>query len=160
DAGDEAPTSARPGPAAPTDVEFKAEASSKGFFTWLFGIKVTDTYDTLVSEDLCLKSSLRTLEEGNVHREQRAVLDPGNGVVTVTETDLGNKPSPPKVKRGPAPRWVQDILSAIYYLRTQPLKEGQSLTIPISDQAQLYNIEVVAGRQEEVTVGNRKYSAT
>jgi hypothetical protein len=152
---------ALPGTNPPSGIEFKAEAISKGFFTWLFGIKVSDTYESLVnSEDLGLKSSLRTLDEGNVHREQKAVLDRDNGFVTVTETDLANKASPPKVKRGASPRWVQDVLSAIYYLRTQPLKEGQTLTIPISDQAQLYNIEVVPAKTEEVNVGGRKYSAT
>jgi hypothetical protein len=147
--------------AAPSDIEFKAEASSKGFFTWLFGVKVNHVYDTLVnSEDLGLRSSVRTLEEGNARREQRAVMDLDKGVVTVTETDLVNKSAAPKVKTGASPRWVQDVLSAIYYLRSQPLKDGQVRVIPISDQAQLYSIEVVAGKPEEVSVGAGKYSAT
>jgi hypothetical protein len=159
--GREIRTAAVAGTGAPSDIEFKAEASSKGFFTWLFGVKVNHVYDTLVnSEDLGLRSSVRTLEEGNARREQRAVMDLANGVVTVTETDLVNKSSAPKVKTGASPGWVQDVLSAIYYLRSQPLKAEQVLTIPISDQAQLYSIEVVAGKPEEVSVGAGKYSAT
>jgi hypothetical protein len=138
--------------AAPS-IEFRAEAVSKGFFTWLFGVKVNDRFTSQVSqEDLGLRSFVRIIEEGNNHREQRAEVDRASGFVTITDTDLTRKPPEPKIKTSASPGWVQDFLSAIYYMRTRPLKEGEALAIPISDQGTVYNIEVVPGRREEVTV--------
>jgi hypothetical protein len=138
-------------------IELRGEAVSKGFFPALFGVKVRDRYNSLVGQaDFGLHTSTKLLEEGKVRREQSCVVDRAAGRVTFTDRDLANKKSEPKVKERPSPSWVQDLLSTIYYVRTQPLKEGEVVPVPISDGGEVYNIEVVAGKRVEVkTIAGR-----
>ena len=141
-------------------IEFKAEATSKGFFTWLFGIKVKDEFKALVrAADLGLHTSVKTLEEGKTRVEQKAVIDRDARRVTYTERDLVNKKTPAKVKEAESPPWVQDFLSAIYLVRTQHFKEGETIVVPISDAGQVYNVEVVAGKRSEMKVDAGKFKA-
>lgn len=136
----------------------KAELASKGFFPKLFGIKVRDTYSATVSaQDLGLQESVRSLSEGNNRREQKAVIDRDTGRVTFTERNLADKKAEPKTKEAPSPAWIQDILSAMYFVRTQPLNEGNVIEIPISDAGELYHIEVIAEKPEEVKVDAGKF---
>jgi hypothetical protein len=141
-------------------IELKAEAVSKGFFPMLFGKKVRDRYDSLVSEtDFGLLTSTKLVEEGKVRREQKAVIDREAGRVTYTDRDLVNGKGEPKVKQKATPEWIQDVLSAIYFVRTQPLKEGDVVPIPISDGGDVYNIEIVAGKREEIKTDAGKFKS-
>ncbi|HXF40108.1 MAG TPA: DUF3108 domain-containing protein, partial [Blastocatellia bacterium] len=141
-------------------LELKAEAVSKGFFPALFGVKVRDRYITLVdANDFGIHSSTKLLEEGKVRREQKSIIDREAGRVTFIDRDLATEKSEPRTKEKPSPSWIQDVLSAIYYVRTQPLKEGEVIPIPISDGAETYNIEVIAGKREELKVGSAKIRA-
>src|SRR5581483_8072396 len=129
----------------------KAELSSKGFFPKLFGIKVRDTYSAIVNaQDMGLHESVRSLAEGTNRREQKAVIDRDAGRVTYTERNLADKKAEPKTKEAPSPAWIQDILSAIYFVRTQPLNEGAAIEIPISDAGEVYHIEVIPEKREAV----------
>jgi len=141
-------------------LELKAEAVSKGFFPALFGIKVRDRYITLVDpNDFAIHSSTKLLEEGKVRREQKSIFDREAGRVTFTDRDLATEKSEPRTKEKPSPSWIQDLLSTIYYVRTQPLKEGDVIPIPISDGGEIYQIEVIAGKREELKVGSAKIKA-
>ena len=144
----------------PDSVEFKAEGVSKGFFTWLFKIKVNDKYISSVSrDDLGLESSTQNIEEGTVRREQKLIVDRAAGKATYTVKDLSRKPLADKLVRAESPAWVQDLLSAVYYIRARRLNEGDKITIPIIEAARLYHIDVVAGKHEEVAAGKSKYRA-
>lgn len=144
----------------PDLIELRAEAVSKGFFPALFGLKVKDRYISLINQsDFGMHSSTKLLEEGRVRREQRSVLNREAGLVTYTDRDLANVKSQPKVKEKPSPSWIQDLLSTIYFVRTQPLKEGDVIPVPISDGGEIYNIEVIAGKREEIKIGAGKFKA-
>lgn len=135
----------------PEMLEFKAEGVSKGFFLGLFGVKIKDRYISLVSQiDLGVHASIKLIDEGKIRREQKSVFDRDAGRVTYTDRDLTREKVQPKVKAKPSPSWVQDLLSSIYFVRTQPLKEGDVIPVPVSDGAEIYNIEVVAGKREEI----------
>jgi hypothetical protein len=135
----------------PELLEFKAEGVSKGFFPGLFGVKIKDRYISLVSQtDFGVHASTKLLDEGKIRREQKSVFDRQAGRVTYTDRDLTRAKGEPKVKEKPSPSWVQDLLSSIYFVRTQPLKEGDVIPVPVSDGGEVYNIEVVAGRREEI----------
>lgn len=147
--------------ASNTDLlEIKADVISKGFFPKLFGVKVNDSFSAVVnSSDLGLHSSSKTIEEGKVHREQKSVIDRNSGSVTFTERDLADAKAEPKVKQTASPSWIQDMLSACYFVRTQKLNEGDVISIPISDGGQIYNIEVVVDKREEIKVDAGKFRA-
>jgi hypothetical protein len=135
----------------PEMLELRAEAVSKGFFPALFGLKVKDRYISLInSSDFGMSASTKLLEEGKVRREQKSVVNRDAGLVTYTDRDLANVKSQPKVKEKRSPSWIQDLLSTIYFVRTQPLKEGDVIPVPISDGGEIYNIEVIAGKREEI----------
>ena len=141
-------------------LEIKADVISKGFFPKLFGVKVQDRFSAVVnSVDFGLQTSSKVIEEGNVRREQTSVIDRESGRVTYTERDLANAKAEPKVKQADSPSWIQDMLSACYFVRTQKLDEGDVIQIPISDGGQTYNIEVVVGKREEVKVDAGRFKA-
>jgi Protein of unknown function (DUF3108) len=149
-----------PDAANPEMIEFEANAISKGFFPALFGIKVKDRYTSLVSQiDFGLHRSTKLLDEGKVRREQKSIFNRETGRVTYTDRDLVREKSEPRVKEKPSPSWIQDLLSAIYFVRTQPLKEGDVIPVPISDGGEVYNIEVVAGKLQEVKTDAGKFKA-
>src|SRR5215831_2311137 len=147
-------------PATPELLELKADAVSKGFFPALFGIKVKDRFVSLVNQsDFGIHTSKKLLEEGKVRREQTSVINRDTGIVTYSDRDLASTKSALKVKEKPSPSWIQDLLSTIYYVRAQMLKEGDVIPVPISDAGEVYNIEVVTGKREEIKTASGKINA-
>jgi Protein of unknown function (DUF3108) len=147
-------------PAAPELLELKADAVSKGFFPALFGIKVKDRFVSVVNQsDFGIHTSTKFLEEGKVRREQTSVINRDTGMVIYSDRDLASKKSVPKVKEKQSQSWLQDLLSTVYYVRTQPLKEGDIIPVPISDAGEVYNIEVVTGKREEIKTSSGRVNA-
>lgn len=141
-------------------IEFKAEAVSKGFFPALFGLKVRNRYSSLVNQaDFSVDTSTKHIEEGKVRREQTSVFNRESGRVVYTDRDLALEKSEPKIKEKPSPSWIQDLVSTVYFVRTQPLNEGDVIPIPISDGGEVYNIEVVVGKRHEVKTKAGKFKA-
>ena len=145
--------------AEPPMIQLHAEAVSKGFFSKLFGVKVVDRFKSVVNpNDFGDHTSTKNIEEGKVRREQKTEIDRTAGRVTYTDRDLANTAARPTVKEAASPTWIQDLLSAIYYLRLANIKEGNVVPIPISDGGAVYNVElVVLGKKEEITVGAGKF---
>jgi uncharacterized protein DUF3108 len=153
-------SSPEPSPNSSMLIELKAEAASKGFFPALFGLKVRDRYRSIVNQtDFGMQTSTKLIEEGKVRREQKTEVNRETGQVTYTDRDLALEKSAPKVKEKPSPTWIQDLLSTIYFVRTQPLNEGDIVPIPISDGGEVYNIEVVVGKHQEVKTSAGKFKA-
>lgn len=148
------------GPSMADLLELKAEAVSKGFFPALFGMKVRNRYSSIVNQtDFGVQTSTKLVEQGKVRREQKTELNRETGLVTYTDRNLTIEKSPPNVKKKPAPSWIQDLVSTIYFVRTQPLNEGDVVAIPISDGGEIYNIEVVAGKRQEIKTRAGKFKA-
>ncbi len=53
---------------------------------------------------------------------------------------------------------VHDVLSAFYYVRTQPLPAGATLSVPTHDNEKSYDMEVQVLRREKVEVPAGKFS--
>ena len=141
-------------------LELKAEAVSKGFFPSLFGVKVKDRYVSVMDQtDFGVHSTIKLLDEGKIRREQKSVIDRETGRITYTDRDLTKPKSEPKVKEKLSPSWVQDLLSCIYFVRTQPLNGGDVIPVPISDGGEVYNIEVIAGKREEIKTAAGRFKA-
>ncbi|HVF89173.1 MAG TPA: DUF3108 domain-containing protein [Blastocatellia bacterium] len=140
-------------PGKPGLIEMQAEAVSKGLFPKLFGIKVKDIFTSQVSSvDFGLQASNKRLEEGKVRVEQKSLVDREARRVKFSHRDLTREKDEPSVRESDSPHWLQDMLSACYFVRTQKLSEGEAISIPITDEGKVYNIEVVAGKREEVKV--------
>ena len=147
-----------PDPGRPGLIELQAEAVSKGFFPKIFGIKVKDEFKSQVSSlDFGLHASDKRLEEGKVRIEQKSVVNREAGRVRFTHRDLTKDKDEPGGQESDSPSWIQDMLSACYFIRTQKLNEGDVISIPISDEGKVYNIDVVVGKREEVKVDAGKF---
>jgi len=55
------------------------------------------------------------------------------------------------------PEFVQDVLSAMYYIRTQPLEVGKSLLVDNHTDNKNYPLEVKILRKEKIKVGAGKF---
>ena len=147
------------GAVSPEMIELHAEAVSKGFFSKLFGVKVVDRFTSVVDPtDFGVHTFTKNIEEGKVRREQKSEIDRTAGRVIYTDRDLANTAAKPKVKEAASPAWIQDLLSAIYYMRLSDFKEGNVIPIPISDGGAVYKVElVIPGKREEITVDAGKF---
>jgi hypothetical protein len=142
----------------PEFITLKADLVSKGLFPSLFGIKVKDQFSAVVNkEDFALFSLSKLRQEGKTNTEEKNQVNRKAGRVTYTFRDLANKTATPKVVESECPNWVQDIISAIYFLRTQEFKQGTVIPIPITDHGQNYVIDAVIGKREEIKVGAGKF---
>lgn len=130
---------------------FTGEAVSKGIVSKLFGLNFRQRVESRVDADSF--SVLRTTkldEQGKRKRTSDAVFDHDSGTVTFTELDPNDPSRPPRVVTSQTNGTIQDIASAIYYLRTQKLEPGKTLELLISDTGQVYRIPVTISKGEQL----------
>jgi len=89
-----------------------------------------------------VQNTKRLDEQGKRIRSSEAVFDNVAGKVVWTETDPGNPSRPPRTISSEFTGPIQDILSAIYYLRTQPLHVGQTMELVVSDSGHVYHVPI------------------
>lgn len=137
-------------------LRFTLEAVSKGILRKLFGLNFRQRIESTVeTSSLAVLQTNKLDEQGKRHRISEAIFDRGSSKVVWTERDPNDPQRPPRVvtNQWSGPAAVQDIASAFYYLRTQPLILGQSFEIQISDSGQVYRTPVrVTARKKMKTV--------
>jgi len=122
---------------------FKGDVSSKGFFAKLFNLRFRERMESVVDPiSFGVQNTKRLDEQGKRIRSSEAVFDNVAGKVVWTETDPGNPSRPPRTISSEFTGPIQDILSAIYYLRTQPLHVGQTMELVVSDSGHVYHVPI------------------
>lgn len=145
---------------APDDqyaLTFKAEVTSKGFFARLFNLKFRERVESIV-EPLTFTVKKTTIldEQGKRVRATESTFDRSKGQMTWTLRDPNNPNSEPRHATTEFSGQLQDVLSAIYFIRTQPLEVGKSFDIFIGDGGRVYTIPVkVLERKRMKTVLGR-----
>jgi hypothetical protein len=125
----------------PVPLKLTGEVFSKGFFARLFNLKFRESMESVVDPDsFMVHRSKRIDEQGKRLRISEAVFS--DGKVSWTERDPNNPSNPPQTAEAKFSGQIQDVLSAIYFLRTQPLTPGKTLNVEISDSGRVYNIPV------------------
>jgi hypothetical protein len=139
------PTSTKAtGEAAPSRLLFKAEAVSKGLLQKLFGFNFRQHIESTVEPDsFSVLQTTKLDQQGSRLRTSEAVFNHQEGKVVWTERDPKNPAREPRVVtsqlKGSS---VQDIMSAIYFLRTQTLAPGKNFELAISDSGKVYAVPV------------------
>lgn len=136
---------------------FNAEVTSKGFFARLFNLKFREVVESIV-EPLTFTVKKTTIldEQGKRVRATESTFDRSKGQMTWTLRDPNNPASEPRHKTAEFSGQLQDVLSAIYFIRTQPLEIGKSFDIFIGDGGRVYTIPVkVLERKRMKTVLGR-----
>lgn len=119
------------------------DVSSKGFFARLFNLKFRERMESVVDPvSFTVQNTKRLDEQGKRVRKSEAIFDKATGTVVWTEHDPRNPSGPTRRVTSEFTPPVQDILSAIYYLRTQPLKVGNNFDLSISDSGRVYTVPI------------------
>lgn len=129
--------------ASPFALTFTADIASKGFFARLFDLKFRERVESTVEPISFTVQKTKILDEqGKRVRETQATFDRSKGKMTWTLRDPNNPSAEPRQKIADFSGQLQDVLSAIYFIRTQPLAVGKSFEIFIGDGGNVYKIPV------------------
>ncbi len=127
----------------PYALTFKADVSSKGFFARLFNLKFRERVESTVEPSTFTVQKTTILDEqGKRVRTTETTFDRSKGVMTWTSRDPNNPAAEPRHAVTDFTGQLQDVLSAIYFIRTQPLEVGKSFDIFIGDGGRVYTIPV------------------
>jgi hypothetical protein len=125
----------------PYSLRFTGEVSSKGFFAKLFNLRFREWMESIVEPaSFTVHKTKRIDEQGKRMRVSEAVY--ADGKVSWTESDPNDPSRTPRTADATFTGQVQDVLSAIYFLRTQPLVLGKTFEITISDSGRVYQVPV------------------
>ncbi len=128
-----------PAPSAPERLSYKivTEARSTPFIDGFF--KVRDTNISYIDvESICSHSIESDISEGNFRKKEQIIFDQVNNTFALSDG-----------RTGPTGPWVQDVLSALYYVRMLPLEPGAQFSFPAHSGDTTYPLSVrVLGREK------------
>ena len=126
-----------------------ATARSTGILSTLF--KVMDIFEShFQAREICSRRLSKSIREGSRQRDSLLVFDPKTRQAKLEEKDLNRPDLPPKHSESPIPLCVQDVLSALYIIRTKNLKVGEQFIFPINDGGKTYDVGVEVQAAEEI----------
>ncbi len=120
-----------------------SQARSAKAFDMVF--KVRDNVETWFDCDSLYTHRYRKrLNEGRYHDDKIVDYRYDEGVAQLN--DDGDR-------KGdyPIPAWVQDALSALFWVRTLPFAEDTVLVVPTHDINKTYDLQILIGKKERVT---------
>jgi hypothetical protein len=140
----------------PYALNFSADVVSKGFFVKLFNLKFHEQIEsTIDATTFTLQKNSQLDEQGKRVRTSETLYDRSKAKLSWTQRDPNNPNVEPRTAVANFEGQLQDVLSAIYYLRTQRLEVGKTLEVFISDSGRVYRvpIKVVEKKKMKTAVG-------
>lgn len=140
----------------PYALTFSADVASKGFFARLFNLKFREQVESTVEPVSFTVQRTRILDEqGERVRTTESTFDRSKGKMTWTSRDPKNPSAEPRHAIADFSGQLQDVLSAIYFIRTQPLAVGKTFEVFIGDGGRVYTIpvQVVEKKRMKTVVG-------
>jgi len=120
-----------------------ADVSSKGFFPRLFNLKFRERVESTVEPaSFTVQRTTILDEQGKRVRQSETIFDATKGELSWTQKDPTD---PSRETRNATTQFsgqLQDVLSAIYFIRMQPLAVGKSFEIFIGDSGHVYRVPV------------------
>jgi hypothetical protein len=139
----------------PIILRLVGDVTSKGLFPRIAGFRFHEHVESAVDPDpfTVLRTS-KLEEQGKRVRASEAVFDHAALTVTWTERDP-NQAQPPRINSLQFSEPIQDILTMIYFLRTQKLEVGKSFDVPLSDSGKVFRfaVSVVERKQIKTVLG-------
>lgn len=133
-----------------------ATARSDGFVSLLY--KIDNTYHAVADpRTLCSRQIEKTINEGRRHKQTHIVFDSLTRMAILNEHDMAKPGHPLKHDENAIPACVEDIVTAFYDLRRQPMKVGDQIRIPVNDGSKTHEVIVdVEGREKlQTPLGDR-----
>lgn len=143
---------------------FTCEAVSKGFFQKLFGLDFRfGVESTVAPENFAVELSRKHDEQGKRLRTSEAVFDYKTRRLTWTERDPNAPAKEPRIVEAAIDdktNAIQDLASVIYFLRTQPLTQGATFDLTVSDSGRIYRVPVRVVGTKRIDSSSGKLMAT
>ena len=140
----------------PYALTFHAEIASKGFFARLFNLKFRERVESTV-EPVSFTVQKTTIfdEQGKRVRTTESIFDRSKGQMTWTLRDPNDPAAEQRRLITEFSGQLQDILSAIYFIRTQPLEVGKTFEVFVGDGGRVYKVpvKVVEKKQMKTILG-------
>ena len=140
----------------PYALTLSADVASKGFFPRLFNLKFRERVESTVEPDSFTVQRTTILDEqGKRVRTTESTFDRTKGKMTWTSRDPNNPSAEPRHAITDFSGQLQDVLSAIYFIRTLPLEVGKTFEVFIGDGGRVYKIpvKVVERRRMKTILG-------
>ena len=137
-------------------VTLNADVASKGFFPRLFNLKFRERVESTVDPvSFTVQRTTILDEQGKRVRKTESTFDRTKGKMTWTSLDPTNPSAEPRHAITDFSGQLQDVLSAIYFIRTQPLQVGKTFEVFIGDGGKVYKIpvKVVERRRMKTILG-------
>jgi hypothetical protein len=152
--------SARGGPGDdPFIVRLVGDVASRGLFPRIAGFRFHQHVESTVDPGpfTVLRTS-KLDEQGKRVRASEAIFDHETRKVTWTERDP-NQSQPPRISAQDFSEPIQDVLTVIYYLRTQNLEVGKSFDVPLSDSGRVFRLAVAVVERKQINTVLGRVSA-
>ncbi|HEY6290531.1 MAG TPA: DUF3108 domain-containing protein [Terriglobia bacterium] len=143
---------------AQDDYEFVTTARSHGFVSVLYNLD--DEFRSRFNPDtLCSGGISKRVVEGHRRKQTDIVFDRTRELAILDERNLAKPNEPAKHDQHPIPSCVQDVVSAFYFLRSQPMKVGDRITMPVNDGSKTTQVTVEVQAREQInTPLGRRYA--
>jgi Protein of unknown function (DUF3108) len=135
----------------------KTTADSQGFVSLLY--KVQDEFQSVFNpQTLCSIEISKQINEGSHHRITKITFDGYRGVAILDERYLDEGDKPPKHDEHTIPPCAQDIITAFYYVRSQPLHVGDKIKLAVNDgsKTKIVIAEVKGRKKIQTPLGERE----
>ena len=130
----------------PTVLRLTGDVVSKGLFPRIAGFKFHQHVESTADpEPLTALHTEKIEESGKRSRVLEAVFDHKTHKVIWSE-----KSPNPQSGAFDFTEPIQDVLTVIYYLRTQQLTTGKSFEVPVTDAGRVYTLSVIAREEKEM----------
>jgi len=135
--------SQQPATERPYSLTLTADISSKGFFTRLFNLNFRERVESTVDPlSFTVQRTKIHDEQGKRVRLTETIFDFETGKMSWTLRDPNNPSGQPRNVVAEFSGQIQDVLSAIYFIRTRSLEVGQSFQVSIADGGRIYQVPV------------------
>ncbi|HEX8396147.1 MAG TPA: DUF3108 domain-containing protein [Pyrinomonadaceae bacterium] len=133
---------------------FQGEAISKGTLMKIARFSFLQKIDSTVdASNFRILHTIRRDEQKDRIRDGEAQFDYKSNRVVYREIDPNNPERAPRTITSPLETATHDLLSAVYFLRRQPLAVGKDFELSVSDSGVVYQIPVkVVAREQLKTV--------
>lgn len=135
----------------PDSLIFNADVSSKGFFTRLFNLKFHEQIESTVEAiSFTLRKTTTFDEQGKRVRTSETTYDRSLGKMSWSQRDPNNPGADPRQAVADFSGQLQDVLSAIYFIRTQPLQVGKTLEVFIGESGRVYRVPIQVVEKKKI----------
>ncbi len=126
-----------------------ATARSEGFVSLLFDVNNVFRA-TFNPQTLCSENIVKQVSEGRRRKDTQIVFDYGRKLALLDERDLSQPQAAPKHAALDIPPCVEDVVTAFYYLRRQPLEVGHTIELPVNDGSKTQRVIINVQAREKV----------